>query len=335
MNVYNAIVLLTVMMGVSAAPPDPTLSPITFGNRVHAVNFTIPSGRNAIHFETDGRSVYVASEDLFTIYKFDVGTGGLLASVGGEGEGPGELSEKILRISLIDRHVYVLTGRVIHRYDLDLNFVDRQVLTYMALDIRRMIDGGHLLCTMMMGDIPEPRSSYNMTVVKHSEYGDSDHTRFRLGGEMENHSLSQCLIATNKTMVAATQLGARNVRFHDMAGTLRKRVPVNLANKDISYLDIYQPEFLNRHYKAMGYSDFRIPVGSHVSSVHMSEAYTVVQGGITSEFHTRTVAIIEHGTWRVHYDVLPVECGNFRIAGTQMVCMVSHERNTYFAVYEL
>jgi hypothetical protein len=335
MNLYNAIVLLLIAMWTSAPSPDPVVSPVSFDKMVHRVDYAVPSGLNAIHFDTDGTSAFVVSEDLYTVLKYDIETGNLLGSVGGEGKGPGEFSDKILRINVIDRHVYAITGRTVHMFDKDLRYIDRHVTKYMVTGIRRLIDGNHILCTMMVGDIPEPRSSYNMTVVKRLKFDDPDHTTFRLGGEIENHSLSQCLIATNKTLVAATQTGARNVRFHNMAGALRKRVPVNLATKEMSYLNMFQPEVVTNIYKNMGYSDFRIPVGMNISTVQMSDTYTLVQGGTTSEHIMRSVAIIEHGTWRVHYDVLPAECGNFRIVGKRMICMVSHEQSRFFAVYEL
>ncbi len=335
MNLYNAIVLLLAALWASAAMPDPTVSPVSFDNRVHKVDYAVPSGLNAIHFDTDGTSAFVVSEDLYTVLKYDIETGNLLGSVGREGMGPGEFSDKILRISVIDRHVYALSGRSIHIFDKDLKYVDRHVTKYMMTGIRRMIDGNHILCTMMVGNIPEPKSSYNMTVVKQMKFDQPDHTTFRLGTEMENHSLSQCQIATNKTMVAATQNGARNVRFHTMAGTLRKRVPVNIAKTELHYLNMFQPAIVTNIYKNMGYTDFRIPVGMHISNLQMSETYTMVQGGTSAEHPMRSIAIIEHGTWRVHYDVLPTDCGNNRLVGNRLICMVSHEQSRYFAVYEL
>lgn len=335
MNLYNAIVLLTVAIWGSVSTQDPIVSPVSFDKRVLKVDFEVPSGLNAIHFDTDGTSAFIVSEDLFTLLKYDLNTGNQLGSVGGEGEGPGEFSEKILRINVIDRHVYVFSGRTVHIFDKDLRYIDRHVTKYMMMGIRRLIDGNHIMCTMMVGDIPEPRSSYNMTVVKQMRFDQPDHTAFRLGDEMVNHGLSQCHIASNKTMVAATQIGALNVRFHTMAGTLRKRVPVNLAKKDLHYLNMYQPEVVTNIYKNMGYTDFRIPAGMHISNLQMGESYTMVQGGTTSEYVMRSVAIIEHGTWRVHYDVLPAECGINRLVGNTLVCMVSHEQTRSFSVYEL
>lgn len=334
MNLYNALVILTAIWA-STSVPDPNRAPVTFDKLVHKVNYNIPSGYDGILFETDGVSAFVITEDRFTILKYDLETGNLQASTGREGNGPGEFIDKILRISVIDRHVYVFTGRTIHIFDTDLNYLERHVLKYTAMEIHRLIDGNFLLCTMIMSDLPEPRSSYNMTVVKKSNFESPDHKTFRLGGEIENHGLSQCLIATNKTMVAATQTGARNVRFHNMAGALRKRVPINLANKEMTYLNLYQPSFLTGHFKGMGYTDFRVPVGMHVRSIQMNERVTFVQGGTTSEYNVLTVAIIEHGTWRVPYSVLPAECGNFRIVDNRMICMVSHEQSRHFAVYEL
>jgi hypothetical protein len=335
MNLYNALVLLTAVLWASSSGSDPVVSPVTFDNLVHKVDYAVPSGLNAMLFETDGEVAFVVPEDRFTILKYDIASGELLDSVGREGEGPGEFSDKILRISVIDRHVYAFSGRTIHIFDKDLKYVDRHVTKYMAMGISRLIDGNHVLCTMMVGDIPEPKSSYNMTVVKQHKFDQPDHTMFRLGTEMENHGLSQCHIAANKTMVAATQIGARNVRFHNMAGEMRKRVPVNLAQKELQYLNIYQPEVVTNIYKNMGYTDFRVPVGMHISNVQMGETYTMVQGGTSAEHVMRSVAIIEHGTWRVHYDVLPAECGNFRLVEDRMICMVSHEQSRYFAVYEL
>ena len=335
MNIYNALQLLTALVLASAAMPDPVVSPVSFDKLVHKVDYEIPSGLNATQFDTDGTSAFIVSEDSYTVHKFNIETGNRVASVGREGNGPGEFSDKILRINVIDRHVYVFSGRTIHIFDIDLNYINRHVTKYLSMGIRRLIDGNHILCTMMVGDIPEPKSSYNMTVVKQHTFDQPDHTTFKLGTEMENHGLSQCHIATNKTMVAATQIGARNVRFHNMAGDLRKRVPVNLATKDLHYMNIFQPEVVTNIYKNMGYTDFRVPMGMHISNLQMGETYTLVQGGTTAEFMMRSVAIIEHGTWRVHYDVLPAECGNNRLVGNRLICMVSHEKSQYFAVYEL
>jgi len=278
---------------------------------------------------------YLLTEDRLQLLKVDLQTGATVRSAGGEGNGPGEFDKKIVNLRLLDGRIWVFTSNTIHFFDLNLNYLHREVIKYTSFDVVRLITGNYLMCTMSLAEVPEQRSAYNLTVAKLGLLEQANHTTFRLGGSIQNFNLSECHIDANKLLVAVAQTGSTSVRFYNMAGAIRKRVNIQIATGEIPYLPINQPSIITSMYERLGYTDFRVPAGGHVSNIHTTNKYTVVQGFTTSPNFTTSIAVIQHGTWRVQKQILPSGCGTMRIVDDKMYCFVATDNETYIEVFDL
>jgi hypothetical protein len=302
---------------------------------IRKVNLTTEHSVQSPNFAVHNGFAFFVTEDRLHLLKVDLETGSTIRSVGGEGNGPGEFDKKIVNIRLLDGRIWVFTSNTIHYFDLSLNFMHREVIKYTSRDVVRLITGDYLMCTMSLAEIPEQRSAYNLSVAKPGMLENANHTRFRLGGSIQNFNLSECHIDANKLLVAVAQTGGTSVRFYNMAGVLRKKVNIQIATGEISFLPVEQPSMITSMYAQLGYTDFRVPAGGHVSNIHTTNEYTIVQGFTTSANYTTSIAVIEHGTWRVRKQVLPSVCGTMRIADDKMFCLVATDDESYIEEFDL
>src|SRR5690606_37953333 len=125
--------------------------------------------------------------------------------------------------------------------------------------------------------------------------------------------------------VAYAQTGEAAVYFYGETGEFQRKVPIEAWKGQIMFMDEPAENPAKAMLKSMGVKDLRTPLGGYISGVHVGETYTLVQGGLTTPQKLRTVALVDHSTWRVHYAELPVLCRSISLKGESFYCLLTRE----------
>lgn len=282
-------------------------------------------------------SLIATSLDRYSIHLIDTKTTySIVKTAGGKGNGPGEFSNFINNVNVIDKYIYIATfDNWIHIFNLNLTFERRIFLKDEVIYDMYKLNSGKYIASAFSLVLVNRFKNHNYISVRDSitDSGDYDSSRrFSVQGGLSNFYLSRRVISVGSKYVVTGQKGSDIVFFLSHDGSLVNALKLtNTTDQEIEMFDPSGGNVADPVRKMLAYfgiTDFRLPSGNYITAILSGNNKTFVQGGTYSTFGPRSMTIIDHNTWTSVSTVLPNNCQIFDINDDQLHCL-SEKVNGY------
>lgn len=289
-------------------------------------------------------SLIATSLDRYSIHLIDTKTTyNIVKTAGGKGNGPGEFSNFINNVNVIDKFVYVATfDNWIHIFNLNLTFERRIFLKDEVIYDMYKLSNGKYIASAFSLVLVNRFKNHNYISVRDSitDSGDYESSRrFSVQGGLSNFYLSRRVISVGSKYVVTGQKGSDVVFFLSHDGSLVNAL--KLTNTTDQVIEMFDPSDGNvsdpvrKMLAYFGITDFRLPSGNYLTSIRSGNKRTFIQGGIYSTFGPRSMTIVDHASWKSVSTVLPDNCQLFDIHDDQLYCMNEKTTGYGFVKYRV
>ena len=314
-------------------PKSPIDSPFTLKERINVSSDILISSRE---FAVIDNFVYLHGMDKHTVHRMDLTTKKIDKMVGGQGNGPGEFSGMVATISTAYDRLFVSTVDLwVHAFDKDLKMITRKMEPSNYQNFSELSDGNMVVCAASFERAMSGGALNGMEVVNSDLNSITPTGKFAFTNTLDNMMLSRCFVASGPKYVLYAQLGEAAVYFYDHQGAQVKKVTFDNWSGEMKYLPDRPPNAATAMIESMGFKDHRTPMGGYIHSLHSTESYTIVQGGITTSNRLSSAAFIDHKSWTVKYAKLPQGCSTMRLQDDTLFCLYTRNEAVFLERYDV